>query len=402
MKGMWCAALWSVTGIIAVSGALVAVGSSAASAASTTKQPIVVGFLGGDQYLGDAHFDATASAAAAYENSIGGIHGHPLKLVVCDDDGTPESVTGCANTFISDHVSAVGTTITANESSILTPLTAVNIPLIDNAPISLADFSPDVIGQTGAALFGLLAPAVYGQEHGLNSSAMLLVNSSSSAATAGLSKLFYGKANVSYTDELVDQGSADLTAPVETATSGNPKSMDLLLGGASQTADALKAAQTLGYKGQIFLAGTASPQLVQAAGSAVNGVISSQFTTSALSKPDLATYTAAMKKYDKGVSPDYPEVDSVFSNVSLIAAGLRTMPASSTFTGAQTLAAFKALKNFTYFMDFGIPLTCNGTAVKFTPSLCESKGPLVKYKNGKLVSAGVLDFHQIANVAAPT
>ena len=105
-----------------VGGGATMVGSSSAGAAST---PVTIGFLGGPGGTQLVGVDPTVKAAESYiNNSLHGVNGHPLKVVLCDDEGTPESVTNCADEFVSDHVSAVGGATVTNESQLVTPLAA--------------------------------------------------------------------------------------------------------------------------------------------------------------------------------------------------------------------------------------------------------------------------------------
>jgi ABC-type branched-subunit amino acid transport system substrate-binding protein len=383
---------WSLgIAVVAVGLTTVLVPTGAASA-KATKTPIVLGFLGGPAGLGFVDFDPTVQAAVKYENSIGGVDGRPIKEVVCDDEGTPESVTACANTFVSDHVSAVGSQITTNEAALLTPLAAAGIPFIENSPASTALGSADTIGVGVAAIGNLSLAALYGEEHHLTSNAMVLINSASSQAITSAVKPFYDKAGVAFSDELVDPGTPDLTATMEAATATHPASVTIL-GPTSFCASGLKALNSIGYTGTVLMSSCAGPPLVKSVGSLVNGaVVGDPGGVLGLSKKDSKTYLAAMKKYAKGIDPTVENLSAVFGNVSLTVSVLRKMSAGSSYTGPEVLAAFKALKNFGYFMDGGVTLTCDGKDVSFAPSICSTKIFVFKYKGTREVPLGLLDF----------
>lgn len=83
---------------------------SASSAATAGLSPILVGVGEQTQGAGNLASDMNPGLTGGlyYVNSVlGGVHGHPLKLVHCSSDGTPADEVLCANKFVSDHVVAV-------------------------------------------------------------------------------------------------------------------------------------------------------------------------------------------------------------------------------------------------------------------------------------------------------
>jgi ABC-type branched-subunit amino acid transport system substrate-binding protein len=76
-----------------------------------------------------------AEAAADSINSRGGINGHQIQLISCNDEQDPNQAADCAREAVSDHVTAViGLFILA--PSVFPILEAANIPVIDGDPIS--------------------------------------------------------------------------------------------------------------------------------------------------------------------------------------------------------------------------------------------------------------------------
>ena len=79
-------------------------GSSEAKAADDSLEPVTVGFHnleGGAISLADVRLGF--EAGVEYINAeLEGINGHPLEFIDCKTDGTPESSTNCANTFVED------------------------------------------------------------------------------------------------------------------------------------------------------------------------------------------------------------------------------------------------------------------------------------------------------------
>jgi branched-chain amino acid transport system substrate-binding protein len=367
---------------------------SNSSPAATSKPPIEIGFLG----LAGSPLDAPETGPAALvgeayvNNALGGVHGRPIHLDVCNDQGTPESVTQCANQFVSSHVSAVLAYVTTNEAQLLTPLAAAHIPLVINAPNSVALTSPDAIGLSASVFQALLLPALYGQQHGLKSSDMILVNTGNSQAAINAMLPFYKKAGVAFSYQIASPGTPDLTPAVATAIAAHPSSLSVL-GGTDFCASGLEAAHTLGYQGTVFLTNCVGPDLVKAVGPLVNGTISVSLGTALnLSASDQAKYQAALETYGKGMDPYATNVLRAFADVVLTASVLDRMPATSDYAPQAVLAAFKSLRNYHYFLDGGIPLTCDGSAIPVAPSVCSAKTYLVTYENEKLTGLGYEDF----------
>ena len=62
-------------------------------------------------------------------NVLGGIHGHPLQVEMCNSDGTPALEVNCANKFVSDGVVAVDDSFDFAFSAELPILTRANVPI---------------------------------------------------------------------------------------------------------------------------------------------------------------------------------------------------------------------------------------------------------------------------------
>ena len=123
---------------------VVACGSSSKSPASSTATtvkpatgtPINVGLivsLTGGTALPEAPIGAQAAAAAI--NKAGGIGGHPIHVVLCDDQTNPNVGTECGNQLVAAHVAAAVVNATEG-NSYLPVLQAANIPELSAYPNS--------------------------------------------------------------------------------------------------------------------------------------------------------------------------------------------------------------------------------------------------------------------------
>jgi ABC-type branched-subunit amino acid transport system substrate-binding protein len=366
----------------------------AGSAASASKPPVTLGVLGLAGSPADAPEAGPAGLAAAnyINHQLGGVNGRPIHAIVCNDQGTPESVTQCANTFISAHAAAVVAYVTGSEPQLVTPLAAARIPVVINTPNSVGLMSPDVIGLSASSFEALLMPALYGEKHGLKSSAMILVNTPDSQAVINLVLPFYKKAGVALTYQIASPGNPDLTPAVASAITRHPASLSIL-GGVQFCASGLKATHTLGYTGSVFLTTCVGPELVKAVGAMVSGAIAPSVGTGLdLSPQDKSRYLAAMAKYGRGIDPFAPSVVRMFANVALTASVLRSMPPNSAYPAAAVLAAFHALHDHRYFLDGGVPLTCNGLVVAIAPSVCSATTFVTKFVGTTLTADGYADF----------
>lgn len=94
---------------------------------------------------------AAAKAAAASLNKTGGIGGHPVQIVPCDDQGQPNMAAQCGREAVSDGV------IAATSSSLLAPsydpaLIAGNVALVGNQPASAPDLTSPISFPTGPSI----------------------------------------------------------------------------------------------------------------------------------------------------------------------------------------------------------------------------------------------------------
>jgi len=116
------------------SGALVVTVAAAActssggtTSAGLTGSPVKVMGIGGYTVSDPLAFiKPDLQAAAAAVNRAGGIHGHPLQMLICDDNGDPNKNLACSRQAVAEHVAAVITT---------DPDTIAGLPILQAAGI---------------------------------------------------------------------------------------------------------------------------------------------------------------------------------------------------------------------------------------------------------------------------
>jgi ABC-type branched-subunit amino acid transport system substrate-binding protein len=152
---------------VALAGAAVFViacsSNSSPSSASTTSggggsqatgSPISISVMGtfSDPALGLPQIPAGVKARVAYQNAHGGLNGHKIVVVACDDQFTPAGAGTCATQAVSAGVVAGVGFYTFQGNAIWPVLSAANIPVIGQLPFNAGDFTNPLSFPTSNAL----------------------------------------------------------------------------------------------------------------------------------------------------------------------------------------------------------------------------------------------------------
>jgi ABC-type branched-subunit amino acid transport system substrate-binding protein len=131
----------SATGAAATSSA--ASTSTPSTASAATKSPLLVGLETAVGSPVDSHpyTEPAAQAAIRAVNARGGLNGHPVKLVFCNDQANPTTAEGCARTFVSDHVIACVGCHSLSDNLVQPILAAAHIPMIAEQAVSAQTFN---------------------------------------------------------------------------------------------------------------------------------------------------------------------------------------------------------------------------------------------------------------------
>jgi ABC-type branched-subunit amino acid transport system substrate-binding protein len=122
----------------ATAAALAGCGSNGASGASDSSGDIKImafGSLSQPPYA-LSQLATGAKAAVAHVNAAGGVNGHKIQLITCDDKASPNGATACGQEAVQDHVAAVVGSFTLFGDAIVPQLQAANIPYLYNTAIS--------------------------------------------------------------------------------------------------------------------------------------------------------------------------------------------------------------------------------------------------------------------------
>ncbi|MEU5903028.1 ABC transporter substrate-binding protein [Micromonospora sp. NPDC047467] len=349
--------------------ALVAATGCASDTPSTTstlsKSPIVVGFLnpsGGP--VPQPGTDTGVKAALSYINGeFGGINGHPLEVVSCDTDTTPERAQSCANMFVEKKVVAVMDGYNLSSSATLPTLTAAQIPLVGMIPfdsVTGAKAENRVFFAAPQAAFLIGALQAFKTE-GKKSVTLALVDTPSSHQTIDNLLPALAKAlGIDAKGIYFSPTNPNFTAVASTIARDNPDVGGLVAAPSEAVCTALvKALRQLRYQGEIFTAACTdyikgAPE--QAAGGAL-------YSSNWL--PAAARYAPAevqgdltlAEKYISGVSGGTAGYYA-FGEFALFMNFAKAMSTATeaNLTGPGVLKTLKALKDFPSFL--GPKITC--------------------------------------------
>ncbi|MFI6271789.1 ABC transporter substrate-binding protein [Micromonospora zamorensis] len=349
--------------------AMVAATGCASDTPSTTstlsRSPIVVGFLnpsGGP--VPQPGTDTGVKAALSYINGeFGGINGHPLEVVSCDTDTTPERAQSCANMFVEKKVVAVMDGYNLSSSATLPTLTAAQIPLVGMIPfdsVTGAKAENRVFFAAPQAAFLVGALQAFKSE-GKKSVTLALVDTPSSHQTIdnllpALAKALEIDAKGIY----FSPTNPNFTAVASTVARDNPDVGGLVAAPSEAVCTALvKALRQLRYRGEIFTAACTdyikgAPE--QAAGGALYS--SNWLPAAARYAPaEVQSDLTLAEKYISGVSGGTAGYYA-FGEFALFMNFAKAMSTATEadLTGPGVLKTLKALKDFPSFL--GPTITC--------------------------------------------
>jgi branched-chain amino acid transport system substrate-binding protein len=270
-----------VPALLAIAG--VTAFSASAGAATTSKvkpakgTPIKLSVIADMDFpeagisLATARPDLAAEAAIKAVNKAGGVHGHPLKLVVdCDSKGDGNVANGCAQQAVKDGVVADvgGFNFAGNPAGILQ---SASVPMIGRTPgfdptefKNTDEFPFFAVGETG------MSDAVYAAVKYLHAKKISLIS------TAPASSLYFstGEAEAkalgaTVVNEVNAAPGSDLTSPVLTAEGNGAQAIAAVSPIVDQV---IEAAKQNGVN--LPIVSSLQPSQVKELGSAGNGVYS--------------------------------------------------------------------------------------------------------------------------------
>lgn len=370
------------------------------SANPATGSAIKVGFIspeGGAISLPEVRKAGEAATRYLNENG-GGIAGHKIDLVVCNEHEEPASATKCANQMVEQKVSAVVSPFGSMGAVMLPIISGAGIPYIAQAPVSQAEMvSPDAFMIAGGVVSVLSAQATQAAKEGVKKFAVILGDSGDAASSVkALGDPMFAKAGVDFRVITVPASIADPTPNITAALASDKPDAVTIMGDTRQCTTTIKALQTVAPDIKKFMISTCIDKPVTDAVGAEAVAGSKAFTTVNLTDQNdesVKLFRSVMAKYASDV--DTSGISYLGYQVVMSLAGVGgSLPKTDTVGPKDVMTAFRTAQNVPIPAAPGLHFTCNGKAVPMLPSICSS-GILVSTISPdlKLVDTEVVNQH---------
>jgi branched-chain amino acid transport system substrate-binding protein len=366
---MLIAASLAVAGALALPvGAAVAAGTSPPKG-KATGTPIKIGLIAneGGTAISLPEVTQAAVAAAKYANAnLKGMGNHVISLDICKEQEDDASARACANQMVEDKVSAVVIGITAAGAAMAPTITQAGIPYVSINGTAAEEFLGSPVFFWTAGLPGLLGgAATEAKSEGLKK--VVAVASDTGTLVSGLKAIgtpFFQSAGIDFDVVGIPTGTADASAQITTALSGNPGAI-FVVSDVTTCIAAIKGMKTVGAKAALWTIPTCSADAVQ---KAVPGALNKAtiFTNAdpTSNDPEARLYRKVMKKYAPKVDPNSDATYGYQGMMSLVYANAALGDDTS---AAGVTATIKAAQNVTLPAGHGVTFTCGGSAYPGNP-----------------------------------
>lgn len=364
--------------------------ASADAPIAASGDPIVFGVL--NMEAGPVTFPevvAGEQAAADYVNAnLGGIGGHPIKLITCQTDGQPSTSQRCANQLLDQNPVAIlggadpgapgampiweqaglaylgGVSFTPVEQNSPNAVIFSSVSTGDNAAASV--YAAKTLGATSAAV-------IYTSDtQGTHTAEDIIIPTMTAAGIGAITKV------------AIPPTASDVSAAVATAMGANP---DIIyVDTPAACPNILSSLKQLGNTSAIFGIDTCtSPAAIAGANGGAEGLyFAAPVEDPGSGSADATVFLAAMSQY----APDGVALNSLsaigFQTVMNVQAALKDFT-SADLTKGKILAAFTEGSDHVNFMAH--PYTCDGKQLAGATAICNAYQQIRQIKDGKVVVA---------------
>jgi branched-chain amino acid transport system substrate-binding protein len=263
--------------------------------------------------------------------------------------------------MVEDKVSAVVIGISAAGAAMVPPITQAGIPYTSISGTSAEEFTGSPVFITTASLPGLLGGAA-SQAKAKGFKKVVLMAGDNGTLVSGLKIIagpFFQAAGVAFDVVGIPSGTADASAQVTTALSGNPGAL-MIVSDVTTCIAAIKGMKTVGATAQLWTIPTCDADAVN---KAVPGALNKAFiftnSDPTSNDPEAKLYRKVMKQYAPKVNSNSDATYGYQSMMGLIYAtaslGADTSPAAVT-------ALMQGAKDVTTPAGHGVKFTCDGSA----------------------------------------
>jgi ABC-type branched-subunit amino acid transport system substrate-binding protein len=332
---------------------------------------------------------------AKMQNAAGGVNGHPIQVITCNDQADPNMAVTCAREAVADKVTALVGGLTLYDNAVFPIIEAAGIPWIGLNPLSpLGYTSPDSYA-TGASAFTYTAAGYYAGKQCSKVAAIgedtptdaSLMNNFAIPGMADAGKKFVTTVKVGVTQ-------SDMSGPAAQVAQA-ATCLDVLL--PPQLSEALvKALQADGAHVRLYsIAGTFTADVANAAPSVTNGATIIAETPPAETAAQWTQARAAIARYSGAGSVDLGNDNvlntwtamQIYADVAAAVKGTVTGPALRRQLALSTSVAPKTIPP----LDFAKPFTAPAYARLFNRNIV-----VEKVENGQFQAAsGYIDMASV-------
>jgi branched-chain amino acid transport system substrate-binding protein len=367
-----------------------------------TGTPIKIGTINQDTGAAGAFPELTAADRTAIDfinNELNGVDGHPIELVTCDTQFSPDLSQACAQQMVAQNVDAVvggidvwGTGITTLENN--------GIPYVGGIPVSLEAARSPVSFQFSGGIWGaVLGHGEYAiRKHHAKRIAIIAADFGPITDAAKLGQRVLEQRGVGTTLVSVAPINADMVQALNAAAQSNPDAI-IALTADSGCKPAMLTAQQLGLKVPILYTGAcAAPKIVDSVNGAADGAVFNLEADLDPGNPDNVLYQLIAARY--GPEHRYESLSAgtvSFRAMVNLYAVLRTIGGDH-ITRGRVLEAFRTGRNHPSF--FGHPYTCDGHQLEGYPAMCSPQQSLGRLDRGTVTGVtGWLDVGAFAGAS---
>nr|WP_212763283.1 ABC transporter substrate-binding protein [Gordonia araii] len=384
-------------------GALTACTSDGDDAGPTTELPtsaatgdaVKIGLIGASGgVVSIPQLTQGAEAAAKYLNDNGGgINGHKVELVICNQQEDPASATKCANEMVEKKVAVVAVPMTSQGAVMLPIVARAGIPYVAQAPVSAVEMgAPGGFMISGGTVAVLNAEAQTAAKEGVKKFTILIGDSGDAAASVGqMAQAFFKPAGIEVKVVTIPSNVADPTPQISAGLADKPDAVTIL-GDSRQCISSLKALKTAAPEVKKYLIASCLDKTVtdNVGMDSVEGAKAFTTVITTGEEESVVQYRSVVAKYAPDVDPNGLAYLG-YQVISSIAAVGKDLPAGP-ISAQQYKDALAAAKDVPVPAAPGLTFTCNRTAFPQAPNLC-SKSMLVSDvgTDGKLENSTVVN-----------
>ncbi|WP_261553761.1 ABC transporter substrate-binding protein [Frankia tisae] len=364
-------------------------------AKAATGTPVKIGWVGtGRTQAVDASAEEkSAQAVVDYANAhLGGLRGHKIELVSCEDKSVPADAQACGNTFVREKVSAVAGGSPGQADPWIKIVSPAGIPSVLNVvatPVALATKNVFLLGNP-LGPFG--TAAAYAREAKLASAVVLVIDvPAASGAAKALSPAFFANAGSKAEVIAIPPGTADMTPQIQTAQKNKPQ-LYHVTGDPTFCASAIKAIKALGIKATITAldrcVGTDKGASIPGGFEGVKIVAQANRDPST---PEFKLYSAVVDAYGGSLKTADPYTISGYQGMLGLVRGVNAVSGTGV-TPTDIATALKTAPPAKYPLGGGATFQCNGKASTVSPNICASTGFVADAsKTGELSNFRTID-----------